>query len=356
MTICVPVRIAHTFDSMPATRGLAVVATAVAFALASVHAEFVKPNPLPDNYLEWTATVYSDGDGLTTYKGSTDEDLVLWFDTGKQDLWQMYDSATWKTCDFSYATQLLAPVSAAGEYTELRLKLNTLKAGTYYLACGVGSHCDVGQKLVLTLTENPLCNQPTGWNAFVGGGASNQATGDWATIGAGFGNRATGLSSVVVGGISNKVVSNYGTVVGGYKNLASSRFATVLGGGRNTAKGRYSVTAGYNARTTKDYSAAFAFNGDEGCLVETSKTVGFCAKHFYLNDVDILATFNPVRQLSESRDEHLAAVSEIRKTVDANQERLDSLAGAAELQQRASDALERIEAQLAVAGVDVSAL
>ena len=343
---------------MPATRGLAVVASVAALAVACVRGALTKPSPIPDNYVLWSATVYSDGNGVTTYKGTTDEDLVLWYESGTQDLWQMYDAATWKNCDFSYATQLLAPVASGADYTELRLKLNSLAAGTYFLACGVGSHCDVGQKIVLTLAADPLCNQPTGWNAFVGGGASNQATGDWATIGGGYANRATGLSSVVVGGISNKVVSNYGTVVGGYKNMATSRFATVLGGGRNTARGRYTVTAGYNARTTKDYSAAFAFNGDDGCLVETSKTVGFCAKHFYLNDVDILATFNPVRQLSESaaQEEHSAAVSEIRKTVDANQQQLDGLAGAAELQQRAADALGRIEAQLAAAGVDLSAL
>eukprot|EP00750_Incisomonas_marina_P017098 INCI19850.1.p1 GENE.INCI19850.1~~INCI19850.1.p1 ORF type:complete len:343 (+),score=71.66 INCI19850.1:177-1205(+) len=336
---------------MKALQGIVLLA-----GIPSSTAVFFKPNPIPSNYVEWTATVYADGDGVSTYKGSSDEDIVFWWESGVQDVWMMYDVTTWKKCDFSYATQLLEPVASGGDYTEGRFALNSLKAGTYYLAAGVGAHCEAGQKIILSIESNPFCNDETGRNAFVGAGAGNMATGDWATIGGGYNNKASGMSSVVLGGISNYCISNYATIAGGFKNQAKSRFATVLGGGKNTARGRFSVAAGYLAKTTQDYSAAFAFNGDEGCSVDTAKTVGFCAEHFYVNDIDILAGFmTSSRRLDSEKREEMAqkSIEDIRQSIDESQAALDQLSPAIELNGHAFDALARIEAKLAAAGIAV---
>ena len=128
-----------------------------------------------------------------------------------------------------------------------------------------------------------------------------------------------------------------------------------MGGARNTARGRFSVTAGYLARTDADYSAAFAFNDDKGCLVDTPSTVGFCAEKFYINDIDILADFNS-RQLGEAEVlAQAAVVADVRKSVEANKKRLDALSPTADLQERAFATLDRIEAKLAALTGDSTA-
>mmetsp|Transcript_25048 Transcript_25048/g.36797 ORF Transcript_25048/g.36797 Transcript_25048/m.36797 type:complete len:333 (+) Transcript_25048:132-1130(+) len=327
-------------------RSFVLLSTALSISSCS-GAVFFKPNPIPDNYVEWTATTYSEGDGTSSYSGSTDSELVFWWESGTQDVWQMYDETSWKNCDFAYATQLTEPLKSEGSYVEAAVDLSAFKPGTYYWAAGVGAHCDAGQKLIVTIWDNPLSNEQTGWNSFIGAGAANVASGDWSTIGGGYNNKATGMSSTVLGGISNACVSNYATITGGYNNMASSRFATVLGGARNTARGRYSLAAGFQARTTEDYSAAFGFNGKE-CTAETAKTVAFCADHFYINDVDILADLGSRRLREEAMSAQKSSLAEIESIVQQHEETIYKLAPAIQRQEEAFQTLERIEEMLGV--------
>ena len=120
---------------------------------------FFKPNPIPDNYIEWTATLYMDSEGTSSYSASTDESVVFWWEAGTQDVWAMHDETAWKNCDFSYAVRLVEPVTSGGNYIEGEVDLGSLPAGTHYLACGVGTHCDAGQKLILTTWKDDYANE-----------------------------------------------------------------------------------------------------------------------------------------------------------------------------------------------------
>lgn len=116
------------------------------------------------------------------------------------------------------------------------------------------------------------------------GGQSNVATGDYCSLG---------------GGIKNKCYSNYGSIPGGYLNMAAARFSTVLGGSKNSAKGRYAMAAGFQGETMQDYSAVFAFDGENGCSLNKTQSVKVCADGFFLNGVDYSGALTDTRRLED---------------------------------------------------------
>jgi uncharacterized cupredoxin-like copper-binding protein len=76
--------------------------------------------------------------------------LVFTFAAGFQNVYLMPTKSAHDSCDFSQATELDA--GNAGTYA-----WRATKEGTYYFSCnklveGLGTHCEAGQKLVITVT------------------------------------------------------------------------------------------------------------------------------------------------------------------------------------------------------------
>jgi len=149
--------------------------------------------------------------------------------------------------------------------------------------------------------------------ATVNGGYKNTASAEYATVAGGRLNRAQGTYSFVGGGYANKVLSNYGTIGGGFKNMVQGRFGTVIGGSRSTASGRFSVAAGFAAVANEDYSAAFGFDPNSICTVDSQNHVAFCAELFTINDADVFDMSRRRRELSE---EHYKSTDSDAKLID----------------------------------------
>ena len=61
--------------------------------------------------------------------------------------------------------------------------------------------------------------------------------------------------------------------------------------------------AGYKAVSTADWSAVFAFQGENGCVNNDKNTIKFCVDHFFVNDFDA-ADLAPGRRLEEVEETH----------------------------------------------------
>jgi hypothetical protein len=136
--------------------------------------------------------------------------------------------------------------------------------------------------------------------ATIVGGQYNTVHDEYAVVLGGYKNYASAEHSTIVGGYKNKAYSNYATVLGGFMNQASGRFATVLGGSRNYARGRFSFAAGFNGDATKDYSAVFAFKGDDindKCTTRSESQIAICADVVTINGVDVLGMMDGTRRL-----------------------------------------------------------
>jgi len=157
-------------------------------------------------------------------------------------------------------------------------------------------------------------NEALGNHGAVLGGHSNDAKAKHhSTVGGGVGNDARGSWSTVGSGGKNQAGSNFASVLGGYKNKANSRFATVLGGSQNTVNGVRSVAVGHRAKISGHHSFALSLTtGNQTCVVDTDRTVSFCAGTIAVNGEDISQLFSR-RQLAQESTEELA------KTVNDHQ-------------------------------------
>ncbi|CAM6038091.1 unnamed protein product [Sphagnum compactum] len=89
--------------------------------------------------------------------------LVFSFPAGYQNVYLMSSKSAHESCDFSQATELDA--GNAGTYA-----WRATKKGTYYFSCnkvveGLGTHCEAGQKLEITVTAGSTQGSSTSYTS-----------------------------------------------------------------------------------------------------------------------------------------------------------------------------------------------
>ena len=93
------------------------------------------------------ATTWKVGmNGGTRVVATTDEVVFAW-SSSTHSVAQFPDKAAYDACDFSGATTLVSSRSGANFVMG-----PTTGAATFYIGCGVGSHCNAGQKVALVFT------------------------------------------------------------------------------------------------------------------------------------------------------------------------------------------------------------
>ena len=91
----------------------------------------------------------------TTYTASAGA-LLSFSYSGSHDVWLMPSLAAFDACDFSEATELGSRTLGGGADGQNLLEGVLTEAGTFYYACGVGTHCSRGQKIAVSVSTGAI--------------------------------------------------------------------------------------------------------------------------------------------------------------------------------------------------------